>query len=315
MTDTLFDRASEGPAPFRIREVGDRRQLDAILSDDRAYAAYALGHLETGVLERSHFWLAEGPGGAGMVMHASAMGPTVITSGDALAVDAILSLHPGPRRAYLSTASPRHLAALERTYRVRDLLRMTRMSVDRTSFEAGSLADETAGRGDARRMRGVEVNAINALYATDGAPSRYGAEQIDRSIYYGAFEAGRLVSVAGTHIVSPEMAIGVVGNVFTHPARRGAGLAQRTTARVTQALFDAGCTLVTLTVDRTNAPAVRAYERLGYAAGAAVVEARLERRDAIGIGAWLRRRRARRPDGSEERASGRLPAADEGANR
>ena len=72
--------------------------------------------------------------------------------------------------------------------------------------------------------------------------------------------------------------------------------------------------MVALTVDPTNVPAVRAYERLGYVAGAPVIEAHLERRDATGIGAWLRRRRARRADGTEERAPGRLPATDEGAN-
>ena len=304
MTDTVYGHAAEGASLFRIREVRDRNALDAVLSANRAYAAYALAHLEAVPFERSRFWLAESTEGTGIVLHADAMGATMFAGGHPLAVDAILSLHPGPRRAYLSTCAPEHLAVIERTYRVSAPLHMVRMSATTASF--------IAVEGEVRRLRGRDVNAINGLYATEGAPSRYTPDQIDRAIYFGAFAGDRLVSVAGTHVVSPEMSIGVVGNVFTHPSHRGLGLATRTTARVTNELFASGCSLVALTVDPENAQAVRAYEKLGYAAGAAVVEAHLERRDALGLGAWLRRRRARRR-GGDGRAAGRPAGGDEGA--
>lgn len=307
MTDTVYGRAAEDASLFHIREVRDRNALDAALSTDRAYAAYALAHLEAVPFERSRFWLAENTEGTGIVLHADAMGTTMFAGGHPPAVDAILSLHPGPRRAYLSTCAPEHLAALERTYRVTAPLHMIRMSTTTASFIAVD--------GEVRRLRGRDVNAINTLYATESAPSRYRPDQIERAVYYGAFAGDQLVSVAGTHIVSPEMSIGVVGNVFTHPSHRGRGLAVRTTARVTTELFAAGCSLVALTVDPRNAPAVRAYEKLGYAAGPPVVEAYIERRDALGVGAWLRRRRARRRGDSGERAPGRPAGKDEGASR
>ena len=305
MSDTVYGHAAEDASLFRIREVRDRNALDAMLSTDRAYAAYALAHVGAVPSERSRFWLAENTEGTGIVLHAEAMGTTMFAGGHPAAVDAILSLHPGPRRAYLSTCAPEHLSVIERTYRVTAPLHMVRMSTTAASF--------TVVEGEVRRLGGRDVNAINTLYATEGAPSRYTPDQIDRVIYYGAFADNQLVSVAGTHVVSPEMSIGVVGNVFTHPSHRGRGLATRTTARVTKALFDCGCSLVALTVDPTNAPAVRAYERLGYAAGAPVVEAHLERRDDAGIGAWLRRRRARSRGDGDERAAGRPAGGDEGA--
>ncbi len=123
-----------------------------------------------------------------------------------------------------------------------------------------------------------------------------------------------MVAVAGTHIVAPNIGVAVVGNVFTHPSYRGQGLATRVTARVTAELIERGCSLVALTVDPANTPAVRAYARLGYERGPAVVEARARRRDLLGLGAWLRRRAAPRHEHRgemEQRATGRPPVRDQ----
>src|SRR5690606_2436163 len=115
-----------------------------------------------------------------------------------------------------------------------------------------------------------------------------------RAIYFGAFDGDRLTSVAGTHIISPHQSIAVVGNVFTHPGYRGRGLATRVTGAVTRALLGRGCSEVVLTVAPDNQPAVAAYTRLGYRQGSAVVEARLQRRDIVGVGPGWRRFVARR---------------------
>lgn len=307
MTDTVYAGATEERPLFGIREQRDKRALDAALTEDRAYAAYALGHLERRLFERARFWTAEGEGGAGVVMHATAMGQTMVVGGDPAAIDAILSLHPGPRTTYLSTCAPEHLAVVERTHALSATLRMTRMSVTRAAFSPAT--------GAVRRLIGGDIRMLNALYALEDAPSYYTAEHIELGVYCGAFEDGRLIAVAGTHVVAPNVAIAVVGNVFTHPAWRGRGLATAVTSGVTEELLDRGCALVALTVDPANTSAVRAYSRLGYAAGATVIEARAGRRDSLGLGPWLRRRAARRRaahhDGTaEEWTRGRAPADD-----
>ncbi len=289
MTDIMPRRPGTDAVPpgaYRVREERDLRSLETVLSEDRMYAAYALGHLEPGLFEHSRFWVADGPGGVGAVMHATAMGNTTVTVGAAPAVAAIVSLHPGPRATYLSTGAPGHAAALHDAFWIRDLLRMTRMSLTRDAFRpiAATL----------RRLSGRDVNRINRLYATEGGPSHYTYDVIDRAVYYGAFDGSRLVSVAGTHIVAPNQSLGIVGNVFTDAAYRGLGLATRVTSAVTQELFDRGCAEVTLTVDPDNTPAVRAYSRLGYMLGAPVIEARLRRRDFMGIQPALRRMAAGR---------------------
>ncbi len=301
MTDTVYGQAAEGLPRFRIREMRDRRALDEALNDDRAYAAYALGHLEIGFFERSRFWTAEGPTGSAVVLHAKAMGRTMFVGGDPVGVGAILSLHPGPSTSYLTTCRPEHRAVLDRTHIVYDTLDMIRMSITSATFAPAG--------GAVRLLRGSDRRALNALYALEGAPGYYTAKHIESGVYYGAFEGSQLVSVAGTHVVAPHASIGVVGNVFTHPAHRGRGLATRVTSRVTGELFDRGCALVALTVDPTNTPAVRAYNRLGYMRGPDVIEARVRRRAFIGIGAWLRRRTVRRSRNRfgevEEQALGR----------
>lgn len=287
MTDTTYPATGQGDLPFFcVRETRDRRAIDAALSEDRAYAAYALGHLESGLFEHARFWLAEGDPGSAVVMHATAMGRTMFVGGDPAALDAILSLHPGPRTSYLSTCAAQHRPVLERTFALSDPLPMIRMSVTQSAF--------TPISGPLRRLGGDDVRTLNRLYAIEAGTGYYSAEHVENGIYYGAFDGDHVVSVAGTHIVAPHVSIAVVGNVFTHPAYRGRGLAEQVTSGVTAELLGRGCALVALTVDPANAPAVHAYTRLGYEPGTAVVEARARRRDPLGLGSWLRRRVARR---------------------
>ncbi len=299
MTRTLSrGSALEGDATlFRVHEERDGQRLLALLGEDRGYAAFAIGHLDRGLFDHTRFWTAEGPAGEhAVVMHANgALGQMSVLSGDPAGVAATLSLHPGPRGGYLATCAPEHLPAVRQVYALGGLIAMIRMSVDAEHFRAtgAGIAQRTVQRLTARDAR-----ALNGLYATGGGPTGYRAEHIEQGVYYGVFEGGSLASVAGTHLVSPGSGIAVVGNVFTRASARGRGLATRVTSAVTANLMERGCWQVTLTVDPENAPALRAYERLGYVRGAPVHEARFQRRDPLGLGALLRRRFTRRgPDG------------------
>lgn len=308
MTDTTYGEATAKLPLFRIREVHATQELHDALSEDRAYAAYALGHLEPELFARSRFWVAEGERGTAVVLHATAIGRTLMVGGDPEGVDAILSLHPGTRIMNLATAAPEHLPALRRTYALSDTLHMQRMTVAQPSFAPVD--------GLVQRLSGSHVRELNALYAIDGRPSNYTPRHLEHGVYYGTFEERQLVAVAGTHIVAPNVGIAVVGNVFTHPAHRGRGFATRVTSRVTSELFTMGCPLVTLTVDPENTPAVYAYRRLGYSPGARVIEAQARRRDLIGVSAavrrWAARRRAAaRSEHGTEYATG-LPPDDTG---
>jgi ribosomal protein S18 acetylase RimI-like enzyme len=313
---------------IRVHESRDRRELEAAMSADRAYGAYALAQLDPPLFGRARFWLGErGDGASGLVAHTQGSGRSTMLLGDPLVVRAILALHPGPRIAYLATAAPEHLPALRSTHHVGDRLMMCRMQVTATSFRR---APDSPGEGDPpvesealqlRRLHGFDVPALNALYRSGGGPSHYTHADVERSLYYGAFAGSRLVAVAGTHVVAAERGVGVVGNVLTHSAYRSRGLATRVTSAVTSELFTRGVALTVLSVDPDNAPAVRVYRRLGYERGAIVVEARLVRRSALGARALWRRFRARRraergraPDGRAEEWIDLRPRERDGAH-
>jgi hypothetical protein len=146
-------------ASMRVRRLYDRREIDALLSADRPYAAYALSHLEPEIFERTEFWIAEGLDDQGMVIRSKAAGESLITIGAPSAVASILHLHPGSRASYLSTAAPEHMAAIERWHHVDDPLTMQRMSATRAAF--------TPIDGVAHRLLARDVHAINDLYALD----------------------------------------------------------------------------------------------------------------------------------------------------
>jgi ribosomal protein S18 acetylase RimI-like enzyme len=306
VTDAMRGRHAEAvdaAARYLVRRMRNPREIDRLLADERAYAAYAVAQLEPMLFEESQFWAAEGPSGRALLMHSDAgMGRAIVTIGDPAALDALLSLHPGPLSNYLATGAPEHMPVIERHFAVSGAVEMRRMTVDGFAFRRVE--------GNVRRLMGSDVSALNALYSTEGGPTGYSAAHIQRGVYFGVYDGRWLVAVAGTHVVSPEIGIAVVGNVFTHPAYRGGGLATQVTSAVTEELLTRhGCRSVVLTVNPMNTPAVQAYARLGFEYDRDVVEARLRRRDLLGAGALLRRWAARRAarDGTpgDEVATGR----------
>jgi predicted GNAT family acetyltransferase len=74
---------------------------------------------------------------------------------------------------------------------------------------------------------------------------------------------GRLISAAGTHVLSHDARLAVVGNVMTHPDYRGRGFAKQVTSAVTQELLRT-CDQVVLNVRSDNPPAIAAYAALGF---------------------------------------------------
>lgn len=250
-TRPLAGEASE----FLVRAVDDRETLRRMLLPAAPYTAYALGQLEPWLFPLSRWWVAKGAVGWGLIMHsAGGLGNALLTLGEETAVEAALSLHPGPRQTF-ATAQVRHADVLHRHFHVAQDAVMMRMVVGSGDF--------TACPGPVRRLSGGDAGAVNRLYRSDGASSFYSPHQLEDAIYYGIFDDGQLVSIAGTHVVSPTYGVAVVGNVYTRPSHRGLRYATMTTSAVTEALL-AECRQVVLSVDPDNEPAVRAYQALGY---------------------------------------------------
>ena len=286
--------ALEGMDEFLIRPLRDRDQIRAILEGRRPYAAYALGQLEPALFRLTEWWLSSGARNQALLLHShGGLGNATFAMGEATALDALLSVHPGQRQTFL-TCEVSHLETVLRHFVLEQRQTMIRMQVTPQSFRPSAEME-------VRRLKGDDARDINRLYRTDGVPSFYSGRQIDDSVYFGVERDGRTVAVAGTHVISSASAIAVVGNVYTHPSYRGQHMAQATTSAVTQQLLRF-CREVVLSVDPTNEPAVRAYQRLGYTEVARLIEGAAVRRDATGMPTALRRLAARlrgRGDGGE----------------
>lgn len=289
-----WERAARHRYDYVVRRLADQARIRELLRPRIDYTAYALGQLEPGLFERTRWYWSRGDTGSGLVLHSKGgLGDATFVMGDPDAVAAILSIHPGPAQTY-ATSQPQHIGVLGRVYRLANQQPMIRMSVTGDAFAVSTGVPTIA-------LTGLDIRKVNALYGSDGAPSYYVPEHIENGVYRGVVADGRLVAVAGTHVVSHQEAVAVVGNVFTHPAYRGRGYATAATSAVTATLLEF-CATVVLTVDPNNHPAVAAYERLGYREACQLVEASAARRDPVGFLAGLRRLRAamrgRKYDGS-----------------
>ncbi|MCZ2109336.1 MAG: GNAT family N-acetyltransferase [Dehalococcoidia bacterium] len=269
---------------FVVQPLRDPAQIRELLAPRVEYTAYALGQLEPALFVRTRWFWARGTTGTGLVLHSrGGLGDATFVMGDPDAVAAILSIQPGNAHTY-ATCQPQHLDALKQVYRLANQQPMIRMSVTSGEFQGVSRVPTVA-------LGGVDIRRINSLYGSEGGPSYYIPEHIDAGVYRGVVIEGRLVAIAGTHVVSRQERVAVVGNVFTHPAYRGYGFATAVTSAVTTELLNY-CKTVVLTVDPHNSPAVAAYHRLGYREVCQLVEASAARKDPSGLGSALRRWRA-----------------------
>jgi ribosomal protein S18 acetylase RimI-like enzyme len=238
-----------------VKATTDRAQIRTFLEQDRLFAAYALCDLEEREFGRTRWGAAfQADKMVALVLEYSGMTPQpMFVMGRDDGIDAILRDLIRPRAAYLA-ALAENMAAVKTHYRMDPGPQMVRMWVDRARFRPYPA--------DVRRLLPVEIGELNRLYQL-GFASWLPSSAIAEGVYYGMRAGGRLVAAAGTHVVSPEARLAVVGNVLTHVDYRGRGYATAVTGAVTAELLR-WCDQVTLNVRADNPPALQAYRRLGY---------------------------------------------------
>jgi ribosomal protein S18 acetylase RimI-like enzyme len=239
-----------------IQTVTDRALLRRFLETDRLLAAYALCDLEDREFARTRWGAAfDGEQLIAIVLEYSGMTPQpMFVMGRSDGIEAILAEVIRPRAAYIA-ALQESLPDVEAHYRLDSGVPMVRMWVDRARFRPYPA--------DVRRLLPVEIGELNRLYQL-GFASWLPSSAIAEGVYYGIRVNGKLVAAAGTHVVSPQARLAVVGNVLTHIDYRGRGYATAVTGAVTAELLRT-CDQVALNVRSDNPPALQAYRRLGYA--------------------------------------------------
>ena len=235
----------------------DRALLRAFLERDRIYAAYAICDLDDREFPRTR-WGAAWSGGSivAIVLEYSGGSPQpLLAIGSDEGILAILRDVIRPRVAYIASL-PAAIPAIQTRYRLDAGPQMVRMWVDRARFRpAEDPGLERLGPGDA-----MELNRLYQL----GFGAWLPPSAIGEGVYYGLRVQGKLVSAAGTHVVSTAARLAVVGNVLTHGDYRGRGYATAVTGAATAELLKS-CDHVVLNVRADNPPAISAYRHLGYA--------------------------------------------------
>lgn len=163
-------------------------------------------------------------------------------------------LRDGVKRSRLTFSPIRPVAATY--YRFDRGDELLRMSVTPRTFRPDV-------SGHPVRLRTADLPEIFDLY---GPLSRlyFSPERLERELYFGVREAGRLVSAAGTDIRSHEYGIAIIARVRTRRDVRGRGYATWCTSAAVEAAL-AEHPLATLTVLARNRSAIGIYERLGFA--------------------------------------------------
>ncbi len=260
-----------------IERLTDKDLIRAALSADRGRNAYMLGDLAAPFWSYAEFygWLVEGAPRAIVLKYTQFDPPPVLTAGDPAGVEALLRFlaHDQHLKRLVYHAPPEHMAAVQRYFQAQASMLMWRMIVTPDQFQSTIQSTPLAR---VRRLTPVDASAAQVMYGTglfQGELSGdFHAPTFAEGVFYGVEDGGRLLAVAGTHIIASAERIGAVGYVFTHPEARGKGYATACTGAVTRDLLDQGIDLVALNVRQDNPPAIRAYEKLGYVRHSALYE-------------------------------------------
>ena len=116
-------------------------------------------------------------------------------------------------------------------------------------------------RGEEFRLLTAEDVPAMVELAELTEPGPFRERTIELGVFYGIFEKGRLVAMAGQRTHLPKFV--EVSAVCTHPDARGRGYARKLIARVMDEIHQRGKTAF-LHSFADNYPAIRAYESLGF---------------------------------------------------
>jgi RimJ/RimL family protein N-acetyltransferase len=237
-----------------VRQLTAASDIEPLLDARRPYAATAYPYLEDRLRGQATWTAASGPSGTALVMEAHGRaGAALYLQGDPAAIAAILATQDPARHCYL-TYEAAHASLVPAHFALRARQRLVRMLVDRATFQPVASA--------ARRLSGNNAGDANALYSSDSG-AWLSRRHLDEETYFGMWDNGRVVSIAGTQLIAPQHHIAMVANVLTHRGYRDMGYATQCVSALTQDLL-AGVRDVVLNVDPDNTPAIRVYRRLGY---------------------------------------------------
>ena len=246
-----------------LKQLRAKEEIYDFLKEDRLYAAYAICDLEPALFRQCEWYAATRNGRlTALCLLFTGLPPDrVFLMGSEQDLEPVLAEFLSASRAYVA-CKPQHLGALSRFYSLGKIEVMSRMVLSPERF--------TSTDGPVQRLGPSDVYSLQELYRCYGEVA-FAPYQLDQGVFYGIELDGNLVATAGTHLVSREYRLGIVGNVFTHPDYRGKGYAEACTSAVVEELLSLSLDVV-LNVGQRNEVASRLYRRLGFEVYCSFVE-------------------------------------------
>lgn len=231
-----------------------RTDLRALLERNRPWCAYALADLDPALFPDTDWAVA---GSAVRLIYSGLLPPVLFLDGPPGSARALAASLPSGRYQFTLMGTHRDLFGME--FVPESEVKMWRMVLKQESFPPGF------GGASTRRLSDSDASLIESLM--DGhqdRPDSFHLDQVRQGVFYGCLSKDGLLSMAGTHVVSDEMSVAAIGNVFTDPRQRGRGLGGAASYSVVQELIERGIGTIVLNVAMANHAALALYRKLGF---------------------------------------------------
>lgn len=127
---------------------------------------------------------------------------------------------------------------------------------------------------DASRVTTVDTTQVMSLTPNDYVQASqlyeisypghaFDPRMLETGQFIGLRDGDQLISIAGIHVYSEAYRVAALGNITTHPAYRGRGLARTVTAKLCQMLLES-VDHIGLNVKADNIAAIKLYQTLGF---------------------------------------------------
>ncbi|MFB7477118.1 GNAT family N-acetyltransferase [Kitasatospora sp. NPDC056184] len=258
--------ASSPAAPAAaLTSLHDRAVLAERFGRDPELHLFELGDLDEPFWSHTAWYTASADGPVAL-LYAVGEVPTLLglarpERADELA-GLLRALRPVLPRRLLAHLTDGGVDALAPDYRAEHRTAMLRMALTDRAALAPHLG---GGVAPVTPLGAADLPDLLALFAAGYPGNWFDERMLTTGPYVGVRDdAGRLIATAGVHVSSPARRVAVIGNVTTHPAARGRGLAAACTAHLCHLLAARGADCIGLNVRADHPTALALYRRLGF---------------------------------------------------
>jgi ribosomal protein S18 acetylase RimI-like enzyme len=239
----------------------DKEEIRSFLQQNVFLHLYSIGDLDDFFWNYTSWYASRQNGSveAIMLMYTGLPLPTLLALGDHIEPLKALfrsTMHLLPRRFY-AHFSPGLEEIIAQQYNLHSYGEHYKMALkDKAKLNRidGSQAE---------RLSKHDLEAISTLFQVSYPENWFDPRMLETQQYFGVKAGEELLSIAGIHVYSEQYGVAALGNITTHPAYRGQGLAKAVTAKLCQSLSEK-IDHIGLNVKTNNQTAVSLYRQLGF---------------------------------------------------